>query len=175
MRTVYLLRHAKSSWDDPSLDDFDRPLAPRGMKAAPLMGRFMARQGYVPDRIICSAARRARDTWDMAEEEMEEALGRELSTEIREDLYGASPRNVLAMIQALPDSVESVLLVGHNPTMETLALGLAETGDEKELATMERKYPTAALAVLEFPTSSWSDVREGGGHLRAFVRPKDLD
>jgi len=174
MKTLYLLRHAKSSWKDESLTDFQRPLAPRGKRAAPAMGAFMAREGHVPDRILCSAARRALDTWDLVEEEMEEALGRELTAEIREDLYHASPESLLAILRDLPDSLTSVLMVGHNPTMEDLASALAGGGDEEALATMHRKYPTGALAILHLPVDRWGEIRQGRAHLHAFVRPRDL-
>jgi phosphohistidine phosphatase len=134
------------------------------------MGAYMAQHGLVPDQVICSAARRAVETWNLASE----ALGRTIPTDIREDFYHASPSTLLAAIQTLNPDVESVLLVGHNPTMEDLALALAGTGDERSLREMALKYPTGALAVLDFEASVWEEVKVGAGHLREFVRPKSL-
>ena len=170
MKTVYLLRHAKSSWDQPSLPDFQRPLAPRGRKAAPLVGAYMARNDLIPDRALCSAARRAVETWDL----VSDALGTDVPTSFREDFYHASPWTLLAAVQELPTEVGSVLLVGHNPTFEDLALALSATGEDEALAGIARKYPTGALAIIDFSTSEWAGVREGTGYLRGFIRPRSL-
>jgi phosphohistidine phosphatase len=171
VKTVFLLRHAKSSWDRPSLPDFQRPLAPRGQKAAHLVGAYMAQHDLVPDRVLCSAARRAIDTWEL----VSQSSGLEIPTVISEDLYHASPRTLLATVQGLPSEVESVLLVGHNPTVEELAQHLTATGEGEALAQLARKYPTGALAILDFSTSTWKEVREGTGHLRDFIRPRSLE
>lgn len=170
MKTIYLLRHAKSSWDDASLPDLQRPLAPRGRKAAPRMGTYMTRHGLVPDRVLCSAARRAVETWQA----LLVPLRDETPVEIREDLYHASPGTILDVVRELPAEVDSVLLIGHNPTFEELALVLAGSGEQKAMEDLERKYPTGAMAILDFPVQEWREVREGTGWLRAFVRPKDL-
>jgi len=170
VKTIYLLRHAKSSWDDASLPDLQRPLAPRGRKAAPRMGTYMTRHGLVPDRVLCSAARRAVETWQA----LSLPLRDETPVEIREDLYHASPGTILDVVRELPAEVDSVLLIGHNPTFEELALVLAGSGEQKAMEDLERKYPTGAMAILDFPVQEWREVREGTGWLRAFVRPKDL-
>lgn len=170
VKTLYLLRHAKSSWDDLTLPDYERPLAPRGRKAAPRIGRFLSREGWLPQRVLCSGARRARQTWDLVSSVLEE----EIPAEIRPDIYHADVGALLQLIQTLPSSEASALLVGHNPTMEDLARILAGSSQEKALRMMESKYPTGGLAVLDFPGDAWSGVRPGSGHLRAFVRPKDL-
>lgn len=170
MKTIYLLRHAKSSWDDASLSDFQRPLAPRGRKAAPRLGTYMAQHGLVPDRVLCSAARRAVETWQA----VSEALGDQVEVQVREDLYHATPGSLLDAVRHLSPEVQSVLLIGHNPTFEDLALALAGSGEEEALEELDRKYPTGAMAILDFPVEDWNEVREGTGWLRAFVRPKDL-
>jgi phosphohistidine phosphatase len=182
MKTVLLLRHAKSSWDDPSLPDFHRPLAPRGRRAAPLVADYLTDHGLIPDRVLCSSAHRARETWEIVSEGLEQdtdlvahlGAGPPPVVELREDIYHASSSSLLEMVQSLDDAEESVLLVGHNPTFETLADVLAGTGDRDGMTRMRRKYPTAALAVIDFPVSHWSEVGPGKGYLRAFVRPKDL-
>jgi len=170
MKTIYLLRHAKSSWDDPALPDYHRPLAPRGRKASPKMGRFMKKEGLLPHRVLCSGALRATQTWEL----VASILDRQVPTEIHEEIYHGAPGNLLRMIRALPGEEASALLVGHNPTMEDLALLLAGSGEEAALQEMRRKFPTAALAVLDFHGADWPEVLPGSCHLRAFVRPKAL-
>ncbi len=170
MKTVMLLRHAKSSWDQPHLPDPLRPLAPRGRKAAPRVGAYMARSGLVPNRVFCSPARRAVETWELVSEYMEDAI----QVEIREDLYHASPGDILAVLRDVPDTDSTVLFVGHNPTFEDLASSLASTGPAESLAELSRKYPTGTLAVFDFSVETWSDVREGTGYLRDFIRPRAL-
>ncbi len=170
MKTVYLLRHAKSSWNHPTLSDYDRPLSPRGRKAAPRMGAHMAREGFLPDRVLCSGAQRARESWEL----VEEAMGAKVAAQIMETLYHAGPGDILTLLHGVSSKAGSVLVVGHNPALEDLALALVATGDPKALQRLESKFPTGALAILDFPAQSWKEVREGRGHLRAFVRPKDV-
>ncbi len=170
MKTVYLLRHAKSSWDEPYDSDHDRPLAPRGRKAAPRMGRFMKKENLLPHRVLCSSARRARETWLL----LAEAMEMEIPVEILPIIYGASPNTLLDLVHRLPAQEESVLLVGHNPTFESLALLLTGSGRKEAVEDMERKYPTGALAILDFEVERWEEIREEEGHLRDFIRPKAL-
>lgn len=170
MKTVFLLRHAKSSWDQPDLPDYDRPLEPRGRKAAPRMGRFMEREGLIPHRVLCSGALRARQTWELVASE----LGQDIPTEIRPDIYHSTPGSLLNLIQESPADDSSVLLVGHNPTLGELAVNLAGAGAEGALRDLRDKFPTAALAVLDFQAERWEEVLPGRAYLRAFVRPKTL-
>lgn len=170
MKTVFLLRHAKSSWDQPGLEDFHRPLAPRGRKAASRMGRYMAEEGILPHRVLCSGAVRAVQTWEL----WSRSLEKEVPVEFRDDIYHASSDSLLRLIRALPEDLGSVLLLGHNPTFEHLALRLAGSGRAEDLERMRGKYPTGALAILDLPTERWRGLEEGTGVLRGFVRPKDL-
>lgn len=171
MKTLFLLRHAKSSWDDPLLADIQRPLAPRGRKAAPRIGRVMARNGWVPDRVLCSSALRAVQTWDLVSVQLDTPI----RLEVREDLYHATPSDLLTTLRTLPDSVGSVLLVGHNPTFHDLALGLTGGGREDAVDHLKRKYPTGSLAVFELPVARWGDMDPGVGYLKDFVRPRTLE
>lgn len=170
VKTVYLLRHAKSSWDQPSLPDHERPLAPRGEQAAPVMGRYMADAGLVPERVLCSTAVRARQTWD--------AVARALSPapEVvdRRDIYDADARDLLGVLREQPDELDSVMLVGHNPAMEEFAEMLVSRGDEAARQQMASKFPTAALAQIAVDVAHWPTVAAGGGRLDRFVRPKDI-
>jgi phosphohistidine phosphatase len=172
VRTIFVLRHAKSDWNDPSLDDFDRPLAPRGLAAAPRIGRFLRDRGFVPERVLCSTAARARATWNLVAKEIGTAPAAELS----DALYLAPKQKILAMVRALPDDCASVLVVGHNPGLHDLVLGLAGAkSNAKLLKRIERGFPTAAFAVLVFDVDRWRNVADYGGRLETFVRPKSLD
>jgi phosphohistidine phosphatase len=168
MKRVYLLRHAKSSWKDSSLPDRDRPLAGRGRRAAKAMAGHLEEEGIRPDLVLCSPARRTRETLEL----IEGALGDGPEAKVDEALYGAGEPELLAHLKTLPEEVGSVMLIGHNPGIEELALALA--GDGEELARMSKKYPTAALATIDLPARRWSTVRRRSGELVGFVRPKDL-
>jgi phosphohistidine phosphatase len=170
MKTLMLLRHAKSSWDDWSLADHDRPLAPRGRNAAPRMARMMVERQTVPELVLCSTAVRARETWEL----MAPVLPEPVDVQYVEALYGATPRGMLEVVARLAGDRSPVLLVGHNPGMEDLAHALASSGPQEAMRTLRVKYPTAALAVLDLDVDSWSDVTSGAGTLRHFIRPKDL-
>jgi len=170
LKTVYLLRHAKSSWDQPNLDDYQRPLAPRGLKAAPRLGRYMAKEQLIPQRVLCSGARRAQESWEL----VSDALDVTVPVTILPEIYHGSTGTLKGLIQKLPDTENSVLLVGHNPTFHHLALSLAGSGEETALQRLHFKYPTGALAILDFSVQLWREVREGSGHLRDFIRPKGL-
>jgi phosphohistidine phosphatase len=168
MRRVYLLRHAKSSWKDRSLADRDRPLAGRGKRAAKAVAVHLEAEGIRPDLVLCSPARRTRDTL----ERVEAAFGDQVETRLDETLYRASEAELLACLRALPHEVDSVMLIGHNPVLEELAVALASEG--AQLARMREKYPTAALATIDLPADDWSAIERGSGELVAFVRPRDL-
>jgi len=168
MKQLYLLRHAKSSWKDTSLPDHDRPLAGRGRRAAKAIAGHLREQGIEPDLVLCSTARRARETLDR----IEPALGAS-TVRVEDDLYAASAGALLERLRSVPDTVESVMLIGHNPGLQDLALDLARPSPTvRELAT---KYPTAALATLTFPVSSWQELDCETAELVALVRPRDLE
>jgi phosphohistidine phosphatase len=168
MKRLYLLRHAKSSWKDTSVPDHDRPLAGRGRRAAKAIARHLRDQAIEPDLVLCSSARRARETLDR----LEKALGAS-SVQVEDELYAASATQLLDRVREVPDGVESVMLIGHNPGLQELALDLARPSPTAgELAA---KYPTAALAMLELGASSWRELDHGSAELVALVRPRDLE
>lgn len=166
------MRHAKSSWDDPALDDFDRPLAPRGRKAARRMGGYIEREGLVPDLVVCSAARRARETWRLACEEIDGGI----RSDVTRSLYLASPDRLLRAIRRVPDSAGRLLVIAHNPGIQELAVRLDADADDGRgngpSAGMRAKFPTAALAVLSVDARSWSETAGGRARLVKFVRPR---
>jgi phosphohistidine phosphatase len=168
MKTLYLLRHAKSSWKEP-LDDRDRPLSPRGRRAAPAMAEYMKAEGLVPDRVLCSPAVRARATWAG----MAPVLG-SIPVSYHAVIYDAGSVGLLDLIHGVDDGQVSLLLVGHNPAIEELASRLVGRGPDELRDRLRRKYPTAALAALDLPVDHWREAAWGAATLVRFVRPKDL-
>jgi phosphohistidine phosphatase len=167
LKSLYLLRHAKSSWDDPGLADHDRPLAPRGLKAAQWMGNHMRRAKIAPDLVLCSTATRAVQTLDAISAILKEPL----AVSVEDDLYGAGDTGLLVRLQDVPDAVGAVLLVGHNPGLQDLALMLAGDGDPGDLVRLGDKFPTCALATLEVPTP-WESLGPGHAYLTSLVFPR---
>jgi phosphohistidine phosphatase len=167
--TLILLRHAKSGWDDPGLADHDRPLAPRGRKAAPLVGAWLREQGLAPDLVLCSTALRAVATWDL----VAGRLGARVPVRAMRSLYLAPPSRILKFVHRAPPEVERLLVVGHNPGLESLAHRLVGGGAERDLSRLRTKFPTGAAAVIAFEVP-WREVAPGQGRLLHFLRPKDL-
>jgi phosphohistidine phosphatase len=167
MKQLFLLRHAKSSWDDADLADHDRPLAPRGERALKLMAEHLGRERVTPALVLCSSAVRTRETL----ERIAPALGEGIPVEIERGLYGASEQRLLERLRAVDDEVESVMLIGHNPGVAQLARSLAGSG--RNVADLSGKYPTGAVATLEF-SGRWGDLQPGRAELTDFVTPKQL-
>ncbi len=161
MKTLLLLRHAKSDWDDPSLRDYDRPLAARGERDAPRIGKALRKRGPLPDLILSSPAARARATIEAV------VKAAKLNLEIRfdETIYGASSPELLRLIRQLSDGMSCALLVGHNPGFEDLV---------GRLSGSHQRMPTAALACIEFQTDRWEEVDDGEGKLAWLLTPKRL-
>jgi phosphohistidine phosphatase len=170
-RQLFVLRHAKSSWDDPGLEDHERPLAPRGRHAVKLLGEHLREQGIHPVQILCSSSRRTRETLDGVDPDGERI--------IEQALYDASCGDVIERLRRVPDETESVMIVGHNPAMQMLVLRLTgANGDgyatvDGELAEVQRKFPTGALATLLIDCA-WSELTPGCARLAEFVRPRAL-
>jgi phosphohistidine phosphatase len=167
MKRLYLLRHAKSSWDDPTLADQDRPLAPRGRRAAKVMAKHLRRNGISPELVLCSPSRRTRQTL----KRIAPSLGKNAEVQIEPELYAASAATLLGKLQRVPDEVDSVMLIGHNPGIQDLALSLARAGSES--AKVRSKFPTAALATLELD-ATWRELGPGSAELVSFAKPKEL-
>ena len=169
-KQLLLLRHAKSSWDDPDLIDFDRPLSGRGLKAAPLVGRELASQGWLPDLALVSPALRSRDTWRLVSAE----LPAKTPAKFVQALYEASAADVLAKVRQANAATSSLLVLGHNPGLEEFARRLAGAGsDAAALKKLEEKFPTAALARFVFD-GDWARLALGDARLTHCVWPKDL-
>jgi phosphohistidine phosphatase len=170
MKTIFLLRHAKSSWEDDSLPDHDRPLSKRGRAAAPRIGAYMRGAGYLPDLVLCSTATRTRLTLHAVLSE----LGVEPAIEFQEELYLATPSEMINLVRSVPDTVEGILMVGHNPGTGMLAASLSGDGLPERISLMRAKFPTTALAIIELSVDRWKDVIDGCGTLKEFIRPRDL-
>ncbi len=167
MKILTLLRHAKSDWDDPSQRDFDRPLNPRGRRAAAAMGAELLRLGLAFDQVVASPSRRTTETL----ERLGESYG-PLPLAYDERVYLASVPTLLRIVQAADDARDRLMIVGHNPGMEQLALGLSEHGALRDRAAA--KFHTGALAELRFDAASWREVGWGAGTLERFILPRDL-
>lgn len=164
--TLYLLRHAKSSWADDSLSDRDRPLAPRGRRAAQRLVRYFREQGIAPELVLCSPALRTRQTLEL----IEPGLGGRTEVFVEDELYGAGAEQLLLRLRRLPGEVDSALVIGHNPGVQDLAVLLVRRGDERE--QLRAHFPTAALATLAIPTG-WPRLGRGGARLAGFRVPRD--
>lgn len=170
MLELLLLRHAKSRWDRAGEEDHERDLAPRGLEAAPRMGRLLQEQDLIPELALCSTATRARRSWALAAA----AIGQEIRTRYMRELYLAPPDELLGVIRQ-QEGPRRLLLVGHNPGLHELAQLLARRGDPVQLHRLRQKLPTAALVRLDLEAGTWSEVAPGSGTLAGFWRPKDLD
>ena len=170
MKTLTLLRHAKSGWDDPVTRDFDRPLNRRGRRAARTVGAEMRKLGLAFDQVLASPARRVVETL----EEVTETFG-PLEPDYEQRLYLATTETLIELLRATDESVERLLLVGHNPGMECLALALSGGSDNALRGEIELKYPTGTLAEIALDVEGWWQVDGGCGKITRFIRPRDLD
>ena len=168
MKKLILLRHAKSEWNSATARDFDRPLNARGREAARAMGQEMRRLELAFDQVVASPAARVVETMAGAAE-----MFGPLAPDYDESVYLALPETLLAIVRAADDAAESLLIVGHNPGMERLALLLSAPSAMRDEVAI--KYPTGALALIDLPVARWRDVAAGGGTLSHFIRPRDLD
>jgi phosphohistidine phosphatase len=178
-RRLVLLRHAKSAW--PDMPDHERPLALRGQRDAPVMGRWLRAVGLVPDLVLCSTARRARETWQLAQP----GLGAAPPVHFDDRLYEASAAALLDLIRRESGAAETLLVVGHDPAIPGLAITLAGTAPDTHpgdgsgevpaamLDRMRTKFPTAAIAVFGC-TGSWDGLGPGSARLECFITPRDL-
>jgi phosphohistidine phosphatase len=164
VHSLYLLRHAKSSWDDPSLADHERPLSHRGARGAQLMAAQL-RGAVEPALVLCSTALRARQTLQVL------SLASEVCYE--DGLYAAGAAELLGRLQRLADQVASAMVIGHNPGLQLLAVSLTGQGDPLLIARLREKLPTGALVKLVFQ-GPWASLAEGRATLEDLVFPREL-
>lgn len=169
-----LFRHAKSSWDDASLPDHERPLSPRGIKAATRMSRYLAEEGLVPGLVLASDSVRTRATCALLFAPLDAPAPEIVTTR---DLYLADPDAILKVVRREADANDAprhVMVVGHNPGLQLLALSLPGDGARRDIESLALKFPTAALAHFTFATADWSSIAPGRARLERFVTPKAL-
>lgn len=167
---MFLLRHAKSNWDQPGLADFDRPLNKRGRKAALAIGAYMKEKSLNPGLVLSSPSARTRGTL----ERLEKGLGEAFAVRFVDQLYLASAATILTLIQEAPARAASLMIVAHNPGMYHAALEFIKTAAAADLAALEHNFPTAALVELSFPVETWNEVNFGAGKLVRFILPRRL-
>lgn len=172
MKTLTVLRHAKSSWDQPNTDDFDRPLNERGWKAARRIGNELKHRKAHFDLGLASPAARVRETLDGVSETYGEFA---FPVRFEPRIYLADTATLLQLIGGVPDEIDALLLVGHNPGLERLVAILTHDDGEGLRARVEHKFPTAAIATIELPVSRWANVEPGSGKIVELLLPKELD
>ena len=170
MLTLSLLRHARSSWKNPTLPDRERPLAARGITDAPLMGRAITERGIDPELVLCSSARRTVDTLSLVLPELKV----EPSVVYEDALYHASAAEMLHRLRDVQPGANRVMMVGHNPDIQRLALDLIGSGPKHMRNHLMEKYPTAGLVVINFTAGLWSSVDINSGALNQFLVPREL-
>jgi len=171
MKRLAILRHAKSSWDDPALDDFNRPLNERGWKAARRLGSELNKREIKFDLVLSSTSARTRETIDGLQEKFDFAAPIEFDPQ----LYLASEDVLLDRVRALDEKVKAPLIVGHNPGLEQMIAELTRNDKKGMRARVAGKFPTCALAMVELPAKRWSDVEPGSGEIVELILPKELD
>jgi phosphohistidine phosphatase len=171
MLRLLLLRHAKSAWDHPGLADIDRPLAPRGHRAAQLIAEAIEERGLRPDRVLCSPALRTRETLATLVSHLGDD---DVDIEISPELYEPHAGDYCAIIADHGDDAKTLLVIGHNPAIQATAIILCGRANREIGAEMATKFPTAALAVIDFAEPRWSRLRAGSGTPIAFMTPKGL-
>ena len=172
MKRLFLLRHSKAQPADGATEDFDRTLMLSGMQDGAAMARHLRKADHAPDLILCSASARTTQTAELVLQELDAPI------EYRENLYLAEAAKIIAAVRGAPAAVSSLMIVGHNPGLENCATQLAREPVRRKERTryeaLEEKFPTSALAILDFDVGRWRDVEPGTGKLVDFVRPKDL-
>jgi phosphohistidine phosphatase len=168
MRRLLLLRHAKSGYPQ-GVADIDRPLAPRGRDAAPLMGDYIARESLRPDHAMVSPTRRTQETWEAVRSFLDGTR-----EETVPSIYEAPSARILDAIRSAPDEAATLLIIGHNPGLGDAALRLVGDGPKDLRRDLREKFPTAALAVIAFEIETWTAITDGAGTLLRYVRPRQL-
>ncbi|HET7679612.1 MAG TPA: histidine phosphatase family protein [Xanthobacteraceae bacterium] len=166
-----LLRHAKAVPADGKIRDRDRPLAPRGQKDAPKIGAYMARHRLLPDRALVSPSRRTRETWEL----LSPVLGKRPSAVYEERLFDAPPQTILDVIQETGTACPTLLVIGHNPSLHRVAVGLIAAGDLDAREQLRENLPTSGLVIIEFPFDDWRKLHAEAGRISHFVTPDLLE
>lgn len=171
VRLLHLLRHTKSDWAEPGRPDWDRPLAPRGKRAASSIADRLRDRGVAPQLVVCSPARRCRETL----ERLAPGLPADVAVVFDDRLYHGDVEELVELVHEIPDAVGTVLVVGHNPALQRATLRLAGEGDPATLAGIRKKLPTGALVTLELADDNWATLGPGTARLVRLMTPRDPD
>jgi phosphohistidine phosphatase len=171
MPRLLLLRHAKSSWGDAGVADIDRPLSPRGRRAAAALAKAIAAAGLLPDRVLCSPAQRTRETLAA----LMPHLPAKAAVAITPELYEPTAGDYRSTIAEHGEDAEALMVIGHNPAIQATALILIGAGDAHMSNDVARKFPTGALAVIAFPSADWSRIAPHSGRIEAFIKPREIE
>ena len=170
MKTIFLLRHAKSSWDNLNLDDFDRPLSNKGIKASKKIGNYLKTNKFVPDIIYCSTAKRAKQTWELTNI----IIKKKKNILYKDNLYMANLSEFMKIIKKTKNKFKNLMIVSHNPGIESLAIELSKNENNKFHQIINIKYPTGALVVIKFNLNDWGKINYKKGEIYEFIKPKEL-
>lgn len=170
MKHLLLMRHAKSSWSEQGMDDFDRPLNERGHMTGDEMSIYLAKCYPLPDQIICSNAQRTRETLG----HLLKAYRHPMTVALSRAIYEASYASIMQLIHDVDETVQTLMVVGHNPGIEEMAFALCRDGEAKAFERLNSKYPTAACAHLTIDVAKWSDLTRGSAFLKDFISPKTI-
>ena len=171
MRRLYLFRHAKTENGEPGKPDRNRVLVERGRKDSALIGGYLAAHAFIPDKVLLSPAARVQETWKHLAGALRPAPGAATA----ERIYDATAHDILAIVLDTPASVQSLMIVGHNPTLQEVGLMLIASGDIDARERLREKLPTAGLVIIDFPFDDWSKVHPQSGRIERFVTPKTID
>lgn len=172
MLRLYILRHAKTSWAMPGKTDFERLLNERGLKDLSIIARCMKEHSYLPDKVFASSSNRTRQTIEGIAGEISD---HDFEIDYRDDLYSGSLDNYMSVLKDKTQAYSSLMIVGHNPTCESLGLSLVNDGEKQAMDTLAFKFPTGALAVIDLDVDNWADIGQKNGYLRDFVLPREIE
>ncbi len=171
MRRLFILRHAKTEPGEPGKDDRDRALVERGRRDAGQIGAYMTKHSFVPDRVVLSPARRVQETWTYLAETLKPAPG----ASTHDQVYEATADDIAGIIAATASPVNSLMVIGHNPSLHEVAVALIASGDIETRERLREGLPTAGLVVIDFPLDDWSKLHPQSGRIERFVTPKLID
>jgi len=174
MRQLFILRHAKPSWNDPRLEDIDRPLTEEGKQDSIALGQYMARENMIPDIILCSSAVRAVQTLDGIIAGLDDRLLPDHEIARDKGMYLTGAGSLYEKIKGVPERFDTILLIAHNPDVHNLAVNLIQDGPADHIQKLHQGYPAGALCVLECPCNRWGQLELGKNRLEMFLSPRDL-
>ena len=170
MKTIFLLRHAKSNWDNTKLEDFDRPLAIRGIKSCKKIGKFLKKKKLVPDIVYCSTAVRAKQTWNL----LNRIVEKKKNIIYEDQLYMANSSIFMNFVKKTDDNFKTLMIVSHNPGIENFAVELIKNKESNFYKDINLKYPTGGIAIINFKLKHWSKINYETGDIYEFIKPREL-